>query len=68
MEQDRLVELEIKISHQELAIEKLQEQVYVQDATIQSLELSLKVLKARVEALAQGEGTIGPADQKPPHY
>lgn len=67
-EQDRLIDLEIKISHQEMAIEKLQELVYAQDAAIQNLEKILKVTRDRLEAVARGEGQVGPANEKPPHY
>jgi SlyX protein len=68
VEQDRLIDLEIKISHQEMAIEKLQEMVYAQDAAIQNLEKILKMTRERIEAVARGEGQVGPANEKPPHY
>ncbi len=68
MDQDRLIELEIKISHQEIALEKLQEMTFAQDTAIQRLELSLKILKERMEGVAQGEGQVGAAGEKPPHY
>jgi SlyX protein len=68
MEQDRVTELEIRFSHQEIAIEKLQERVYEQDTAIQNLELVIKAMKARLEAIARGEDLVGPADEKPPHY
>jgi SlyX protein len=68
MDQNRLIDLETKFAHQELAIEKLQEIIYAQEATIQRLEQSLKILKERVEGLARGDGAVGAAGEKPPHY
>lgn len=67
MENDRIVEFEIKISHQEMAIEKLQQTVADQDSAIQKIELALRILKEKVEALARGDGTVG-GPEKPPHY
>ena len=68
MTTDRLIELEIKISHQELAIEKLQEAQGEHEVTVQRLEQALKLLRERLEAALRGDGTPGPADEKPPHY
>lgn len=68
IDQDRLIELEIKISHQEMAIEKLQDLVYAQDAAIQSLQKIVTITRERLEAVARGQGVVGPADEKPPHY
>lgn len=61
-----LIELEIKISHQEVAIESLQQAVHEQQMTIAKLEKNLKSLNDRFDANSAPE--IGPANQKPPHY
>jgi uncharacterized coiled-coil protein SlyX len=61
-----LIDLEIKISHQEVAIESLQQAVHDQQMTIAKLEKSLKNLTDRFEANIAPE--IGPANQNPPHY
>lgn len=64
----RLTELEIKIAHQELALEKLEQAVFAQDALLQKIEQTLKITRERMEAVARGDGAIGPAGEKPPHY
>ncbi len=68
MDRDRLIELESKIAHQEMAIEKLLSSVHALDTEFQKLELSLKIFKDRVKSESVGEGEIGPANEKPPHY
>ncbi len=66
MNEQRLIELEIKISHQEIAIEELQQTVFDQSMTIEKLEKSLKNLTERVDGSIAKE--IGPGNEKPPHY
>lgn len=68
MTEQRTIELETKLSHQELAIEDLQRLVYEQHKTIESLEKRLDRLAKRFDGVT-GEGPeIGPANEKPPHY
>lgn len=61
-----LIELQIKISHQEVAIESLQQAVHEQQMVIAKLEKSLKSLTERFESREAPE--IGPGNVKPPHY
>ena len=68
MIEQRMIDFEIKISHQENAIEALQKLVYEQQKTIDNLLISVKTLAKRVEAGARGQMEIGPANEKPPHY
>jgi SlyX protein len=63
---ERLIELEVKLSHQEIAIEELQKSLFEQHLTIERLEKKLKLLLDRVEGSLNPE--VGPGNQKPPHY
>lgn len=71
MNDERIISLEIKISHQELAIEGLEQNLYEQHTRLEKLEKSFKHFKERVEAMASGGGGAAPTSsgsEKPPHY
>jgi SlyX protein len=63
MNDQRLTDIEIKISHQELQIEKLEKVLYEQQLIIDRLDTAVNDL---VKIIKQGQ--IGPANEKPPHY
>lgn len=69
MSEDRLIDLEVKITHQEFLIEQLNKALYQQQVQLDQLEALLKALGKRLQS---GGGTsggdVGPADEKPPHY
>lgn len=65
-DENRWIELESKIAHQELAIEQLQASLFEYHQTVERMEKSLKQLVSRVEHSLGPE--IGPGNQKPPHY
>lgn len=62
--QERLINIEMKISHQDLIIEDLNQVVYQQQKTIDVLSKKLKLLEEQFRA----DPNIGPAGEKPPHY
>lgn len=68
MNEQRLIDLEIKISHQEATIEALQTSAYEQQKDINRLEKCLQRLTKQFESLARGDAEIGPANEPPPHY
>ena len=68
MTEQRLIDLEIKISHQEHAIEALQQLAFDQHRVIEKLEAKLEALAKRFDGSAEGGQDIGPANEKPPHY
>ena len=68
MSAERLTELEIKCSHLELELEKLQRTVFEQDSLVQKLEQSIKLMRDRLDAASRGDNAIGGAGEKPPHY
>ena len=61
---DRLVNIEMKISHQDLIIEELNQVIYQQQQTIDGLSKKLKLIEEQFRA----DPNIGPAGEKPPHY
>ncbi len=67
MDEQRMIELETKFLHQEMAIENLHQALLKQMAMIESLEKNLKLLTAKFEA-ATNDHEVGPANEKPPHY
>lgn len=62
-----LIDLEIKISHQEVEIEELKKSLFDQTKTIDRLEKELKRLNDRIDGLVNPQ-QIGPGNEKPPHY
>ena len=62
--QDRLINIEMKISHQDLIIEELNQVIYQQQQTIDGLSKKLKLIEEQFRA----DPNIGPAGEKPPHY
>jgi SlyX protein len=67
MNDQYLIDLETKISHQEIAIEELKQTVFDQHNQLERLEKTLKVLTERIDSRNSGP-EIGPANEKPPHY
>lgn len=67
MTEDRLIDIETKIAHQEHLLEELSQVLYEQQKTIDHLEKRLILLTKKFED-ANDTGEIGPANQKPPHY
>ncbi len=64
MSEQRVIDLEIIVSHQEQTLETLQQLVYEQQKALQKLE-------ARVDRLMKkydDHVDVGPGDDKPPHY
>ena len=66
---DALEDLQVRIAHQELAIETLNETVVRQDRLIAELERQLKDLNERVQALRPSPLDGDPGNEPPPpHY
>lgn len=67
MDEERLTDLETKFSHQEKALDELQNALYDQALTIEKLEKALKLLKERFDGETSGANQIA-GNEKPPHY
>ena len=68
MDEKRLIDLEIKVSHQDLIIEDLHTVIYQQQKQLDQLKDSLKILTQKIKAAAENENEIRGGNEKPPHY
>jgi SlyX protein len=66
MTDDRITNLEIKLSFTEDLIEKLNETVYKQQQQIEFLYRELKAIKEQASSGGTGSGSL--KDEIPPHY
>ena len=66
MTEDRITNLEIKLSFTEDLIEKLNETIYKQQQQIEFLYRELKAIKEQASASGSGGGNL--KDEIPPHY
>ena len=69
MTDDRLIDIEIKLAHQEKLIDELNQVLTDQEARITALEARCKTLADRVRSLGDAGASAGAADdERPPHY
>ena len=69
MSEERLVEIETKISFQEKTLKDLNDVLYEQQQEIERLGTICEALVNRVKELTQfAPGLDAPANEKPPHY
>lgn len=66
MSDDRITNLEIKLSFTEDLIEKLNETIYTQQQQIEFLYRELKAIKEQASSSGGGGGSL--KDEIPPHY
>ena len=66
MTEDRITNLEIKLSFTEDVIEKLNRTIYKQQQQIEFLYRELKAIKEQASASGSGGGNL--KDEIPPHY
>lgn len=67
-EENRFINLETKISHQEHLLEELNQVIYRQQKQIDQLEKQVALLTQRLQEASEDSRLIGPANEKPPHY
>ena len=69
MNEERLVNIETKISLQEDLVEELNKTVYQQQKKLDQLEEVCRTLARHIQSLAEAGSTEGkPANERPPHY
>lgn len=68
MSEQRLIDLESKITHQEHLIEQLNEVISRQEIAIYQMEEKLAAVIKYIREVKDKELQIGKADEKPPHY
>lgn len=64
--EDRFVDIEIKLAHQEDLVESLNQRVYEQQKQIDQLEAIIAALAERLRNMSKDGQT--PLNERPPHY
>jgi SlyX protein len=68
MIEDRLINIESKITFQEDLIEELNKTVYQQQQKLDRLEAICQSLAQHVQSLSAARNDGMPANERPPHY
>ncbi len=68
MSEDRLIDIESKLAHQEQLLMELNEVLTEQQGRIMQLEQLSTSLIERVRAIGDAAPEDGPGDERPPHY
>ena len=68
MSEDRLIDIETKLAHQEQLLAELNEVLTEQQARMMQLEQLSTSLIERVRAIGESGPEDGPVDERPPHY
>lgn len=68
MNEERIIELEIKVTRQEDLLDTLNKTVYEQQKKIDDLEKLCTELARRLKELAASANERMPANERPPHY
>jgi SlyX protein len=68
MGEERFIELETRLAHQDQMLHELNEVVTDQQAKLMQLEELCRSLIDRVRSLAESTPAGSPADERPPHY
>lgn len=68
MAEERLIDMETKIAHQEHTVAELNDALASQQVQIAKLELQVKTLIDRIRAIADAAPGGAEDDAPPPHY
>ncbi len=68
MNEDRLVQIETKLAHQEQLLIELDDALTTQQSTIMTLERMCASMAERMQSLGGDETASSPGDERPPHY
>jgi SlyX protein len=68
MIEERIVNLEAKITFQEDLIEELNKTVYQQQQELDRLQVFCESLARNIQSLAEAGSEGKPANERPPHY
>lgn len=68
MSDERLVEIETKLAHQELTLQELNDVIVEQHLRIAQLEELCRALVGRLQSMGSGEPAEQAQDERPPHY
>jgi len=67
-QEERLIELESKIAHQDHSIHTLSEEVFRQQKKLDHLEATCNFLVEQLKVQTGASSPANPGDEKPPHY
>lgn len=68
MSEDRFIDIETKLAHQEQLVNELNDVLTEQQSRIMQLEQLSQSLIERVRAIAESGNGEGSGDERPPHY
>ncbi len=68
MTDDRLVDIETKLAHQEQMLIELNDALTKQQDSIMTLERLCASISERLRSLGDAETSSPPEDERPPHY
>ncbi|MCH7980120.1 MAG: SlyX family protein [Proteobacteria bacterium] len=68
MNEDRLVQIETKLAHQEQMLMELDDALTTQQSTIMTLERMCASMAERMQSLSGDETAAPRGDERPPHY
>ena len=68
MSDERFVDLETRLAHQDQLLHELNKVVTEQQAKIMHLEELCKALIERVQSIGEGAPAGDPGNERPPHY
>ena len=68
MSEERFIDLESRLAHQDQLLHELNDAVTDQQAKIMQLEELCRSLIDRVRSIGDGGESGDPADERPPHY
>ncbi len=68
MSEERFIDLESRLAHQDQLLNDLNEVVTAQQAKIMQMEELCKALIQRVRSVGDGMSDDAPSDERPPHY
>ena len=66
MSEDRLIDIETRLAHQDQALIELNDVITQQQASIMQLETLCASLAERIASMS--DGAPSPGDERPPHY
>jgi SlyX protein len=68
MNEQRLIEIEVKLAHQEHALDEVNQVLTDQQAQLTRLEQVCQSLVERLRGMSDGSAADERRDEKPPHY
>ena len=68
MDEQRIIEIETKLAHQEQMLMELDDALTTQQSTIMKLERMCASMAERLQSLGGDETASPPGDERPPHY